>query len=101
MSVVAPLVWTPRRVISLAAEAFDVTERELVGTRRFHPLVQYRQVVYAALKAFCGLSYVQTAKVMGRDHSSVQYGIKRVASDPELQKLYAALVERLTEAGVG
>lgn len=96
---IGPLVWSPRRVIETAAEAFDVETNNLLGGT-YRPLAHYRMVTYAAVKRFCGLSYLQTSKVFHRDHTTVISGIKRVESDPELSHLYGLLAERLLVEGV-
>src|SRR5690349_11074504 len=85
------LVWTPQRVVECAADAFGVVPSVLLGRDRFEPLIHYRMVSYAAVKRFCGLSYLQTAKVFHRDHTSVMHSIHRVESDEYLKGLYGRL----------
>jgi chromosomal replication initiation ATPase DnaA len=96
-----PLTWTPRRVLTCAAEAFDVNEKALLGHDLFHPLVWYRHVTIAAVRRFCELSYSSTARFFGRDHTTIIHSIKRVESDPKLSDLYSLLAERLLTEGMG
>lgn len=101
MTVTSPMVWTPRRVLAAAAEDFGVTTDDLLSKSRTQPLIRYRQVTYAAVKRFCQLSYSSTARVFGRDHSSVMHSIDRVETDPELSAMFILLAERLLREGVG
>lgn len=95
-----PLVWTPSRVVQIAAECFGVSPDALLSHERCRPLMSYRQVVYAAVKRFCGYSYLSVAAVFHRDHSTVMYGIKKVEGDPHLSELYGLLAEQLLVEGV-
>ncbi len=78
--VVAP---SPRRmsvnkILYGVAKAFDVSQRELTGESRHHPLVIYRQAAVAIMSRLSGRSLSAIGRVFHRDHTTILYSIRKM-----------------------
>ncbi len=81
---------TPRQVIEAVGKTFDVSLRELTGTKRRHEIVRARQVAMYVLRDRMQLQFERIAELLGgKDHSTIMYGVrvveKTIESDVELQ----------------
>lgn len=85
-------------VIDVALMAFDVSEAELLGSRKTHPLVAYRHIAMAAARLL-GHSYPSIGTAFGgRDPRSVMNACKRVEADAELATRARIIAEAVTSA---
>lgn len=94
--------WTPPssllRIRALCAEAFRVSEEDMIGMRRWRHLVHARQAAcWVVRRARPKLSYPRIGVLLGgRDHSTVIHAVRqaeyRIARDPALAARLDALV---------
>lgn len=85
------LVPTSDSLIALVAEAFHVTPAMIHGTSRRY--ARPRHVVMWLLRD-AGMSLPAIGATLGRDHTSVLYGVRRVERDGELLAVARGLVEK-------
>lgn len=64
------------KIVSEVADASGLRECDIMGERRFHCLGRARQLVYYVAHRN-GFSSMEIAEAMGKDHSTVLYGIKQ------------------------
>lgn len=64
------------KIIMLAANEFDVTQKDLRGRRRRRPLPWARMVACEAMRQ-AGMGYSEIGRALLLDHSSVIYLVKR------------------------
>lgn len=68
---------TVRLLADATAEHYGITLGELLGERRFPKLCEARRVLYFAAR-LAGYSYPEIGFQLGRDHTSVMYGCRKV-----------------------
>lgn len=71
-----------RRIVKSVAEAYGVLPSQIYGKSRILHLVRPRHVAMFLIREKLGYSFPQIGRLFGRDHSSVQYGVKKVQDDP-------------------
>lgn len=86
------LILMPSVVLTTAAEAYGVEVEDFIGLDRHRPLATQRQVAMAAVKEACELSFPQTAREFGRDHTTVIHAVRKVTANPELIRQKEAIV---------
>jgi hypothetical protein len=90
---VLPPVPAPTELIAAIATDFGFTLAQVLSEVRKRPLARCRQTVYAILVAR-GNSRNQAAKWMGRDHSTVIFGVDNfpanAAHDPHMMRVFRA-----------
>lgn len=82
--------------IVAAADMFCIHPRDLVSHYKFDFLMMPRFAVYKALR-LRGWSYPQIGKALGRDHSTIIYGVRRADWQMERDPEYADKVKALAE----
>jgi len=99
--------WLPRRptagaeaILAMVAAHFNVTVEELKGRERSQRITLPRQVAILLLHEAAGLNRSQIGRLLGgRDHSTVDYALKRIGrlleADAELRDRVGALREEL------
>ena len=89
----------PEQVIELVARHFNVDASRLAGRGRSKGIAQARQVVMYLLRNDCGLSLPQIGELLGRDHTTVIYGVEKVEklleTDETLRRRVMGLREEL------
>jgi hypothetical protein len=64
-----------KQVILDVCKRHKVTYQDVLGESRTHKVVRARQEVYYRLKNDRGMSYSAIGKRLGKDHSTVMYGV--------------------------
>lgn len=64
---------TVREMITLAADVFDTTEKDILSKSRWRPHARARQAVFALANRH-GWSLTAIGRVFDRDHSTVGHG---------------------------
>lgn len=72
---------TTKRVVGAAAEVFGVSIADLHSTSRRQPLATARQVVMFLLHSDLGYSLLQIGKELGRNHTTVLHGYRRIEKE--------------------
>ncbi len=73
---------TPASVVRMVAEHFSLTLEELTGRKRTKEIASARQVAMYLLREDNNLSLPAIGELLGgRDHTTVRYGVDRVAQD--------------------
>lgn len=95
-----PTLTTTRRdtVLELAARAFEIDQASLLDSSRTGPAPLARQAVYLALYNATSGSYSDVAKALGKNHSTVSYGVEQAQLRCQNDSDYAAIVQRLRDA---
>lgn len=86
------------RALDAAAILFDVPRRAIAGNSRTRPAARARQAVYAALYLGCHTSFADVGKALGRDHSTVIYGVQQAEALCRWDEDYAAALQLVREA---
>jgi hypothetical protein len=77
-------------IVMLASEEFGVSRLDLLSPRRASKIAAARIAVYGLARYWTSKSYPQIGKVLGRDHTSVLYGVRRfeetVRRDPDFER---------------
>lgn len=103
---VGDLICPKRMVRRLCAEAFGVSEQDLIGFSRRREISIPRQATFYVLRQrFPEMSYPRIARLLGgRDHSTIIHGclqtIERMKRDPELARTVQALITPFHDAHV-
>lgn len=83
-----------RRIIKASADLFDLSAQELESQSRMSYLMPARFAIYKALH-MRGWAYSRIGKLLGKDHSTIIYGISRADYMIERDEEYAARVLHL------
>jgi len=91
---------TPDRIISAVADHFGVDEDRLLSTDRSRQVALPRQVAMFLIRQGTDASLPKIGEVLGgRDHTTVMYGLDKIASlletDENLRRQVAAIRETL------
>lgn len=98
----------PRDVVLAVSKYFEVSQRDILGTRRHRKISVPRQVAYTLCRFLCQMSFEAIGKLFGRDHTTIQYGVKKTLArndrSPKHRRSYSRTywdVVRRTEAKQG
>ncbi|MCS7220286.1 MAG: chromosomal replication initiator protein DnaA [Anaerolineae bacterium] len=69
---------SPEETVKLVARHLGVDEDELLGRGRSKEVAMARQILMYLLRHVCDLSLPQIGELLGRDHTTVIYGIEKV-----------------------
>jgi len=73
---------TPDRALGIVAEHFQLSPDDLVGRKRTKEVAHARQVAMYLLREENGLSLPAIGTQLGgRDHSTIRYGVEKIAED--------------------
>ncbi|MBC5648428.1 chromosomal replication initiator protein DnaA [Christensenella tenuis] len=82
---------TPKGVIDVVCEYFDIREEDIRGQKRNREYVFPRQISMFVLRDLTDNSYSKIAEFFGRDHSTIMHAEekikKQMKEDPELKKV--------------
>ena len=88
----------PGRILRLVAEAWRTDVPTLRSPKRARPVVQARQIAMFLLRRHTGLTLVAIGDLLGgRDHTTVIYGIRKIARNPQLRAAADVLAARFEE----
>jgi chromosomal replication initiation ATPase DnaA len=82
------------RVLVAVARYYDVTVAGLSSPSRRRELTRPRQVAMFLLHVHLGLSYPAIGRLLGRDHSTIVHGVRRVTQEEDVEKLAELLENR-------
>lgn len=93
--------WAERAIAKATAKEYGLEMSDLLGQNRRADISEARQVLMLLLSEKLGYTSMQIGKVLGREYTTISYGIKRVAgladTDPatarHLDNLRAALTQ--------
>lgn len=72
----------------------------LIGPKRDKDTVAWRQLAYILCVELTKCSIAQIGRVLGRDHTTILHGIKRIKylreQDPAIEDIYQALTDELS-----
>ncbi|GAB7021608.1 DnaA ATPase domain-containing protein [Salidesulfovibrio brasiliensis] len=70
---------TPKQIMSVVGDHFNINVRDLVGSKRHQPVAQARQVAMYLCRELLNISYPALGRAFGgKDHSTVLYSVKKV-----------------------
>jgi len=73
---------TPDRAVGIVAEHFQLSPDDLLGRKRTKEVAHARQVAMYLLREENGLSLPAIGTQLGgRDHSTIRYGVEKIAED--------------------
>ncbi|MFH1913334.1 MAG: DnaA/Hda family protein [Pseudomonadota bacterium] len=87
---------TPKKIMTVVSEHFNVNIKELTGTKRHQNIAQARQVAMFLCRQMLNASYPALGRAFGgKDHSTVLYSVKKIDQmqddDFELKQLLKTL----------
>lgn len=90
----------------LAADAYDVDQKDLIGPRRTKTLSLARDTAIYASRMVLGLSYPELAKAFGRnEHTTALCAVKRARkrklTDEVFCRILDGVISRVTQTSVG
>lgn len=93
-------VLTPELVVGMVAEHFDITQNDIIGSKRSNKIAYPRQIAMYLCREMVGMSLVQIGSYLGgRDHTTVLYGITKIENDlktsEQTQKTITLLKKKL------
>ena len=83
----------PTRIAAAVADRLEVSRTAIFGSRRTAEIALARQVSMVLIRRQTGRSFYASGRFFGRDHSTVQHGVREI--DARLQRAPAlrALVD--------
>jgi len=87
---------TPKKIMSVVSEHFNIHVKDLVGSKRHQNIAQARQVAMYLCRQMLNTSYPSLGRSFGgKDHSTVLYSVKKIKQlqedDFELKQLLKTL----------
>lgn len=87
---------TPKKIMSVVSEHFNVHVKDLTGSKRHQHIAQARQIAMFLCRQMLNTSYPSLGRAFGgKDHSTVLYSVKKVQQmqedDFELKQLLKTL----------
>ena len=87
---------TPRKIMSVVSEHFNIHVKDLTGSKRHQHIAQARQVAMYLCRDMLSASYPSLGRAFGgKDHSTVLYSVKKIdqlqEDDNELKRLLKTL----------
>ncbi len=88
---------SPGETVRLVARHLGVDENELLGRGRSKEVAMARQILMYLLRNVCDLSLPQIGELLGRDHTTVIYGVEKVEKLIEMDDSVRRSIMRLRE----
>ena len=82
-------------LIKRVCELYEISEKELKSKRRFHDLVEARQICHYIMRKIYGITCVRTGLEFGKDHSTVLYSCRNIENIMSYDKVFKNLVNNL------
>ncbi|MEM6384360.1 MAG: helix-turn-helix domain-containing protein [Pseudomonadota bacterium] len=90
-----------RFVLRQAASALDVSQNDILSSRRSTSCIEARHLAMYLMKASTTLSYPEIGTVFGRDHTTILSGVQRheerMRSSPQMHKRTATIIKRIED----
>jgi len=90
---------TDRDILTVVAEEYGVTVRQITQGLRFRDVSDARQMYMYVLRSVRRYGLEVIAELVNRTHSTVIYGIRqvcdRLAADRETRRHHAAIISRI------
>jgi len=94
----APSSVEPDRILKIVADAFNLTQEELLSRNRSKKIALPRQIAMYLLRDMVNISFPQIGKTMGgRDHTTVLYACEKVADLIERDDLFRRQVFQIRD----
>lgn len=90
---------TPKKIMSVVSEHFNIHVKDLTGSKRHQNIAQARQVAMFLCRTMLNTSYPSLGRAFGgKDHSTVLYSVKKIdqlqEDDLELKQLLKTLKQK-------
>jgi chromosomal replication initiator protein len=90
---------TPKKIMTVVSEHFNIHVRDLTGTKRHQHIAQARQVAMYLCRQMLNTSYPSLGRAFGgKDHSTVLYSVKKInqlqEDDLELKQMLKTLKKK-------
>lgn len=70
---------TPKQIMGVVGEHYNLNVRELTGSKRHQPVAQARQIAMYLCRELLSISYPALGRAFGgKDHSTVLYSVKKI-----------------------
>lgn len=87
------------RIVRVVCERFAISSEDIRSNSRAAQTVMARQICMTLLREFTNLSFAKVGRLLGRDHTTVVHGVKRMTrlrtTDPAIAALFRELIEQL------
>ncbi len=88
----------PKAVLELCAQYFDVSLKDITGSKRDKEVVVPRQVAMYLMRIELGMSFPKIASSLGgRDHTTIMHGVRKIVSQLQQDRQLGTDVTQLTE----
>lgn len=85
----------PALVLVVVSDRYSIDVDYILGPTRYQNVAECRIVCYWLLRELCKLSYPLLGLAMGRDHTTVLYGVKKCERMRETSAAYRELTDGL------
>ena len=90
---------TPKKIMTVVSEHFNIHVKDLTGTKRHQHIAQARQVAMFLCRTMLNTSYPSLGRAFGgKDHSTVLYSVKKIdqlqEDDFDLKQLLKTLKQK-------
>jgi len=85
------------RALNATSELFEVTRPKIAGRCRQQVAVEARQAFYAAVYAACMTTFIELGSVLGQDHTTVLYHVRKAEDRMACDMDYEAAVRLIRE----
>ena len=86
------------KVLDTVCDIHNITIYDILGTRRSRVIVDARTQAMAIFYVYLFYAYTRTAKIFGKDHSTVIHAVNNTRDLSEIDSNYAAQFSRTIEA---
>lgn len=85
-------------IIKAVAAEYGLVEANILSSRRDRLIARPRQVCYWIAKRVAGVSVAQIGRDMGKDHTTIMFGVKAIKGLMEIDTEFAERVNALEES---
>jgi len=87
------------QIIRVVCERFAISSEDIRRNSRVAQTVMARQICMTLLREFTNLSFAKVGRLLGKNHTTVVHGVKRMTrlrtTDPIIAALFRELIEQL------
>jgi len=89
---------TPKGIIAMVAEFYDVSVRDLIKKGRKKEIVKPRQIAMYLMRSETNISYPNIGERLGgRDHTTVMHAVEKIKKDLEIDKILEQEIRLIKE----
>lgn len=88
---------TPSDIIAETARFFQISPEDIKGTNRSNKIAYPRQIAMYLIQKLNGSTLKEIGEIMGKDHSTVIYGIKKIEDSIDSDEKTNEIIESLTK----